>query len=151
MGCLGDVCATRRTIIAALPGLALLPGVVAACSPSASPPVATQVSSPPVVPPADAPKHVQVQQSKVPIGTAIIVAGRPPWVVAQPTAGHFVAFSAVCTHRGTTLLAGDGTTLVCPSHGSEFDAATGAVLNGPADRPLASVPVAATNGLLTIG
>jgi cytochrome b6-f complex iron-sulfur subunit len=92
-----------------------------------------------------------VQQSQVPVGAAIVVAGPPPYVVAQPTQGQFVAFSAACTHRGTTVTAGNGTTLVCPAHGSQFNAATGAVLKGPANQPLASVPVTAANGMLTIG
>jgi Rieske Fe-S protein len=42
-------------------------------------------------------------------------------------------------------------TLVCPAHGSQFNAATGAVLKGPAAQPLASVPVSAANGQLAIG
>jgi Rieske Fe-S protein len=42
-------------------------------------------------------------------------------------------------------------TLDCPVHGSRFDAATGAVLKGPASQPLASVPVTAASGVLTIG
>jgi cytochrome b6-f complex iron-sulfur subunit len=92
-----------------------------------------------------------VQQSRVPVGAAIVVAGPPPYVVAQPTEGQFVAFSAACTHRGTTVTAGNGTTLVCPAHGSQFNAATGAVLKGPANQPLASAQVTAANGMLTIG
>jgi Rieske Fe-S protein len=159
MTSLGERCASRRAVIAALPGLVLLPGVVAACSSSTPPPAApqpsgqsaTQASGQSATSSAPAPAVVQVQQSQVPVGSAIVVSGRPPYVVAQPSQGQFVAFSAVCTHRGTTVDAGDGTTLVCPAHGSQFNAATGAVLKGPADRPLPSVPVTAANGLLTIG
>jgi cytochrome b6-f complex iron-sulfur subunit len=151
MSSLGEICANRRMIIAALPGLILLPGAVAACSSSASPPAATQASSQPAESSPSASKGVQVEQSQVPVGTAIIVSGPSPYVVAQPAPGQFVAFSAVCTHRGVTVAAGNGTTLVCPAHGSQFDAATGAVLKGPAAQPLASVPVTAANGMLTIG
>jgi Rieske Fe-S protein len=80
------------------------------------------------------------------------VPGAKPVVVAQPTAGQFVAFSASCTHRGTTVAAQPGsTTLRCPAHGSEFDAATGKVLKGPAAAPLPSVPVTDANGVLTLG
>jgi Rieske Fe-S protein len=91
---------------------------------------------------------VQVQQSQVPVGTAVVVSG---YVVAQPVPGQFVAYSAACTHRGVTVSAGNGTTLLCRAHGSEFDGATGAVLQGPASGPLAPVPVNASNGVLTIG
>jgi Rieske Fe-S protein len=151
MTSLGESCASRRAVIAALPGLVLLPGVVAACSSSTPPPAATQASGQSATSSAPAAAVVQVQQSQVPVGSAIVVSGRPPYVVAQPSQGQFVAFSAVCTHRGTTVDAGDGTTLVCPAHGSQFNAATGAVLKGPADRPLPSVPVTVANGMLTIG
>jgi cytochrome b6-f complex iron-sulfur subunit len=151
MSRLDDVCANRRAIIAALPGLILLPGAIAACSSSASRPTAAQASGQPAQSQASALSSVQVQQSQVPVGRAIIVSGPPPYVVAQPAQGQFVAFSAACTHRGATVTAGNGTMLDCPAHGSQFDAATGAVLSGPASQPLASVPVTAANGLLTIG
>lgn len=90
-------------------------------------------------------------ESQVPVGTAAIVEGKQPFVVAQPAPGQFVAFSAACTHRGTTVAVGQETTLICPAHGSQFDAATGTVLEGPASRPLASIPVIAAGGQLTIG
>ncbi len=142
-----DVCLNRRAIMAALPGLVLLPGAIAACS-SSSEPAATQDGGKSTEP---APAGVQVPQAQVPLGTAIIVSGATPYVVAQPTQGQFVVFPAACTHRGTTVKADSGMTLVCPAHGSQFNAATGAVLKGPAAQPLASVPVSAANGQLTIG
>ena len=153
MTSLGEMCANRRAIIAALPGLILLPGAVAACSssessPAAPSPSAADAGGQPARSQATALGAVQVQQSQVPVGTAVVVSG---YVVAQPVSGQFVAYSAACTHRGVTVSAGNGTTLHCPAHGSEFDGATGAVLNGPASSPLASVPVNAGNGVLTIG
>ncbi|CAN5777687.1 hypothetical protein BH09ACT7_BH09ACT7_42100 [soil metagenome] len=88
----------------------------------------------------------------MPVGSAIVIAGPKPYVVTQPTPGQFVAFSASCTHRGTTVSAEPGsTTLLCPSHGSEFDAATGQVIKGPAKQPLPSVPVVVGDGVLTVG
>jgi rieske iron-sulfur protein len=56
-----------------------------------------------------------------------------------------VAYSAICTHLGCTVLAnltaeGD---ILCPCHGSMFDPAADAkVLRGPANRPLPSLPLA---------
>lgn len=50
------------------------------------------------------------------------------------------AFGTVCTHQGCAVQP-DGDRLHCPCHDSVFDAATGEVLEGPADRPLPAVPV----------
>jgi Rieske Fe-S protein len=135
--------------MAAVPGLVLLPAVISACS-SETQPAARIVNGQPAVSGAGG-SSTQIPQSQVPVGAAIVTSGSPPYVVAQPSAGQFVAFSAVCTHRGTTVAAGDGTTLVCPAHGSEFNADTGAVLKGPAAQPLAKVAITAANGVLTVG
>lgn len=62
-------------------------------------------------------------------------------LIAQPTAGQVVAFSAICTHR-QCVVAAAGAELHCPCHGSMFDAATGDVIQGPALEPLAPIPVA---------
>jgi thiosulfate dehydrogenase [quinone] large subunit len=76
----------------------------------------------------------------VPVGSAASFtdpfSGAPAYAV-QPTAGVFHGFSAVCTHAGCTVdySAADGRFL-CPCHGAEFDAATGAVLGGPTNQPL---------------
>jgi nitrite reductase/ring-hydroxylating ferredoxin subunit len=54
--------------------------------------------------------------------------------------GHLYAFDDTCTHRGCSLAKGklDGTTVTCPCHGSQFDVTSGAVLRGPAGRPVRS-------------
>ena len=50
----------------------------------------------------------------------------------------FYAFGDTCTHQGCSLASGelDGTTVTCGCHGSPFDVTSGAVLRGPAERPL---------------
>jgi thiosulfate dehydrogenase [quinone] large subunit len=58
-----------------------------------------------------------------------------PDIVVHETSGTFAAHSAICTHAGCTVEYGGGQ-LVCPCHGSIFDARTGAVLQGPALTPL---------------
>jgi Rieske Fe-S protein len=82
-----------------------------------------------------------VKLADVPVGGA--VAAQAPSgaiIVAQPTAGQVVAFSAICTHQACKV-APAGKTLNCPCHGSRYDALTGKVLNGPARADLAPVAV----------
>jgi 3-phenylpropionate/trans-cinnamate dioxygenase ferredoxin subunit len=54
--------------------------------------------------------------------------------------GSLYAFDDTCTHTGCSLAKGklDGTTVTCPCHGSQFDVTSGAVLRGPASRPVRS-------------
>jgi Rieske Fe-S protein len=66
-------------------------------------------------------------------------------IVARPTSETAVAFSAKCTHMGCTV-APAGNELHCPCHGSKYNALTGAVIQGPASRPLAKVAVRVANG-----
>jgi nitrite reductase/ring-hydroxylating ferredoxin subunit len=69
-----------------------------------------------------------------------------PAVLVHLKNGHFVAFSAVCTHQGCTV-AYQGGQLACPCHGSVFDPARGAeVVAGPAPRPLPEIPVKVEGG-----
>jgi len=57
-------------------------------------------------------------------------------VVTQPSAGQFKAFSAVCTHMGCTVSQIANGRIDCPCHGSEYSITDGAVLAGPAPKPL---------------
>ena len=67
-----------------------------------------------------------------------------PGLVIQQTAGQFVAFDAVCPHAGCTVAyAKAAKVIACPCHGSEFDAQTGAVLQGPASSGLGTIKIAA--------
>lgn len=54
--------------------------------------------------------------------------------------GHVYAFDDTCTHLGCSLAGGklNGTTVTCPCHGSQFDVTSGAVVRGPARRPVRS-------------
>jgi cytochrome b6-f complex iron-sulfur subunit len=66
-------------------------------------------------------------------------------IVSRPTSDTAVAFSAKCTHMGCTVQPA-GTELHCPCHGSKYNALTGAVIHGPAPRPLAKLAVRVANG-----
>lgn len=83
----------------------------------------------------------------VPVGGAVSATGPggQPAVVSQPKQGEVAAFSAVCTHQGCTVKP-DGSKLRCPCHGSVFESATGAVVNGPAPRPLDRIAVRVEGG-----
>jgi cytochrome b6-f complex iron-sulfur subunit len=88
-----------------------------------------------------------VALSSIPVGGAVSaqVDAATPVVIAQPKAGQVVAFSAVCTHMGCTVVP-QGTQYVCPCHGSVYDAATGAVISGLAPSPLTPFPVKVVKG-----
>jgi Rieske Fe-S protein len=60
-------------------------------------------------------------------------------------------FSAVCTHQGCLVSRVSQGEITCPCHGSAFDATTGAVVRGPAQRPLPAVPVKVVNGSVVTG
>jgi Rieske Fe-S protein len=90
-----------------------------------------------------------VALSEVPVGGAVSANGKDgePLIVAQPSKGTVVAFSAICTHRGCTV-APQSDILECPCHGSTFDIATGDNTGGPAPSPLEEVPVTVSEGVV---
>ncbi len=95
--------------------------------------------------------------SQVPVNSATafdIPSSGDPGVLVHLTGGQFVAYDAVCTHAGCTVEYDPGSQmLLCPCHGAAFDPAHGAaVMQGPTDQPLASVPihVDSTSGAITL-
>ncbi len=82
----------------------------------------------------------------VPEGSALAVtSGGGPLLLVRTSGDAVSAYSAVCPHQGCTV-APLGDRLVCPCHGSSFDPASGAVLQGPATSDLTAVPVAVVDG-----
>ncbi len=71
--------------------------------------------------------------------------------IVQPKAGQYCGLSSVCTHSGCAVDAPKDGRLYCPCHGSRFDAATGAVVNGPATKPLPKYTVTKTGDHLELG
>jgi rieske iron-sulfur protein len=60
-----------------------------------------------------------------------------------------VAYSAICTHLGCTVLPrlSEQGYIVCPCHASVFDPAAAArVVSGPANRPLPALPIEVSSG-----
>ena len=84
----------------------------------------------------------------VPVGGAVVVGD---FLVSQPSAGTFLAFSNRCTHAGAriTTINADGTA-TCDAHGAVFDLSTGEHLQGPGQDPLTPVVTANDGTTLTV-
>ncbi|HEV7564643.1 MAG TPA: Rieske (2Fe-2S) protein [Microbacteriaceae bacterium] len=82
----------------------------------------------------------------IPVGGSVSTKiGDAPVLLAQPTAGKVVCFSAICTHQGCVVNAASAE-FDCPCHGSRFEAATGKVIQGPAVNPLNPIAVTVSGG-----
>ena len=68
------------------------------------------------------------------------------YVVTQPVAGQFKAFSTVCPHAGCNVNKIDGGVISCPCHGSQFSVKDGSVVTGPATQGLTGKAVKAEGG-----
>ena len=69
-------------------------------------------------------------------------------------AGSWRAYADECPHVGCQL-SQDGElvdgVLICNCHGAEFDAASGGLLEGPAESPLEPYPVRVVEGRIEVG
>ncbi|WP_299445370.1 Rieske (2Fe-2S) protein [uncultured Phycicoccus sp.] len=71
-------------------------------------------------------------------------------VVTQPTEGQYKAFSSVCTHQGCQVGGVENGVISCPCHGSQFDITSGAVVQGPATKPLPEKSVTVSGDGLSV-
>ena len=95
---------------------------------------------------------VSFPATDVPVGAAKFFEynGRTAVLIRQKN-GTVVALSAVCTHLGCIVQwQKDKEEFLCPCHGGRFSS-TGLVLGGPPPKPLESIPIATTNGTITVG
>lgn len=123
---------SRRDLFRSIDLVALGGGsaaVLAACSGPGSGPGSGGASTPS--------GPLTIAKSDVPQGSGTIKDG---YIVTQPTAGSFKAFSNICTHQGCPITQIQGDTITCNCHGSQFSL-TGAVKRGPADRPLTKAKI----------
>ena len=70
-----------------------------------------------------------IAKTDVPVGSAVIL---DRFIIAQPTAGNYVAYSSVCPHQQKQITKVEGDKVKCTAHGSTFDIATGDRVAGPA-------------------
>ena len=154
-----DSLATRRGVLAGV-GLVGLAGAITACgaSGSSSSPASANTTgggaTTATVPSASsssvqstsgggAANDALTKTSEIPVGGGMIFMSQLV-VVTQPAAGEFKAFSAVCTHMGCTVNKISKGRIDCPCHGSEYSIKDGAVLAGPAPKPLPAKTIKVT-------
>ena len=98
--------------------------------------------------PTTASSPVTVKAAEIPVGGGTVLDSG--YVVTQPKAGQFKAFSAICTHAQCFVTTVQDGAIHCPCHGSRFSIADGSVLNGPAIQPLPAKTVTANGDSLTV-
>lgn len=95
--------------------------------------------------------------SQVPVNSAVsftLPSNGDPGVLVHLSNGDFAAFDATCTHAGCPVEYDPSSKLLlCPCHGAAFDPSQrAAVIQGPTDIPLTSVPIHmdSSNGAITV-
>lgn len=140
------ICATRRLLldlgrrellVVGATGAGLV--VLAACGSSTDPTAGAGTSTG-----SGGTKLIEIADIEVGQSAAATLDGQPV-LVTRTGESTAVAFSAICTHMGCKVEPA-GAELHCPCHGSKYTAATGAVIAGPAPKPLPAVKVTVAGG-----
>jgi Rieske Fe-S protein len=82
-------------------------------------------------------------------GAALVESVAGVFLLSRTGDQSFTAVDATCTHEGCTVNGIDGTTYVCPCHGSRYDR-NGRVVNGPATASLRQYPTSFASGVVSI-
>jgi 3-phenylpropionate/trans-cinnamate dioxygenase ferredoxin component len=93
---------------------------------------------------------VGTAETRSDLGAAMV--GGTEVALARLPGGSWSAFDNSCPHEECPLAEGDleGDRIVCYCHGSTFDLASGAVLEGPAEEPLTMFDVRVVDGDLQV-
>ncbi|MBC6445935.1 Rieske (2Fe-2S) protein [Actinokineospora sp. HBU206404] len=128
----------RRQVLCGLLGALIAPGaLVAGCADAGS----EKAAAGPAV-------GELAKLAEVPEGGGMLVSGPngSTLLLLRPSADTVKGVDARCTHQGPLVDPPRDGRIVCPMHGSVFDATDGTVLRGPARRPLKEVPVRVEDG-----
>jgi Rieske Fe-S protein len=90
-----------------------------------------------------------VAAADVPVGGGVVLS-EADYVITQPTAGDFRAFSKFCTHRQCPLASVGGGMINCMCHGGRYSMFDGSVQAGPPPKPLPAVEVTVAGGWVVI-
>lgn len=149
--------ATRRNVLAGVAMAGVAAPILAACGDDSSGDVSTTTTTsggtaPSTSPSTTAPAAADgIKTADIPEGGGKIFKD-DGYVVTQPAAGEFKAFSSICTHQGCPVSSIAGGTINCVCHGSKFSIEDGSVAGGPATSPLPekSVTLSAAGDTLTV-
>jgi Rieske Fe-S protein len=137
---MGSLDIPRRAVVrgVTVTGVAAVAGfALARTSEAADPATETTAANGYGAEPGDAGRRLAALDD-VPPGGGLVV---EDVVLTRDDAGDVRGFSATCTHQGCTVSGVEGGVILCPCHGSSFDALTGSPVAGPAPSALAEVPV----------
>jgi 3-phenylpropionate/trans-cinnamate dioxygenase ferredoxin subunit len=92
-------------------------------------------------------------ESELPNGERLFVEIEGLPIVIFNIAGQLFAIGDVCSHDNGPLGDGllDGSLVVCPRHGAEFDIRTGKAVTLPAVEDIPAYPVRVADGMIEIG
>ena len=85
----------------------------------------------------------------VPVGGGVVL-NEADYVITQPTAGDFRAFSKFCTHQQCPLASVGGGMINCQCHGGRYSITDGSVQAGPPPQPLPAVEVTVAGGWVVV-
>jgi Rieske Fe-S protein len=80
---------------------------------------------------------------------ALIDSNAGAFLLARTGTNAFSAVDAICSHESCTITGEDGSTYVCPCHGSRYNR-SGKVVMGPAPAALRQFATTFTDGVVTI-
>lgn len=132
----------RRTVLKGAGAAAVAAGTagLVGCGGSEKPSSATPKAAAPV----------SVPRAQVPEGSGVVL-DKQPYVVTQPEAGTYKAFTKTCPHQGCAVAFITNKQIVCPCHSSQFSITDGSRTAGPAKTGLKEYPVKVDGDNLTIG